>query len=152
MRSRGCPSHPQGGGIYEEGGIEQDRPSKKQRSPSLPQLSHHGGMGCYATIYRKADLCKFLDGCKKAIRSGEFCGDHQPTKPIVEKSDNCRSCGRELGVEVRVVLGVCYACYQKPAAKEARKRRWRRRKMLEEHAPHRVAGCKGMDYGSWQVR
>jgi hypothetical protein len=61
-------------------------------------------------------------GCPYSIYSGEFCENHQPHKPIVEKSDKCRFCGRVLGVETRVVGGVCYACYQKPEAKAARKK------------------------------
>ena len=30
-----------------------------------------------------------------------------PTKPIVKKSDKCRSCGRVFRVDVRVIRGVC---------------------------------------------
>jgi len=72
-----------------------------------------------SAIYKKAGTCKFLGGCKKAIRSGEFCGDHQPVKP--EKSNKCRSCGWVFGIKVKVIEGVCNQCYQKPEAKAAHK-------------------------------
>ncbi len=47
-------------------------------------------MICYRENLKKAG-CKFLGVCKKAIRTDEFCNNHQPIKD--EKSDRCRSCG-----------------------------------------------------------
>ena len=58
----------------------------------------------YRANLKKAGTCKFLGGCNKAIKSGELCIDHQPIK--AEKSDRCGSCGRVLGVEVKVRGGV----------------------------------------------
>jgi hypothetical protein len=74
----------------------------------------------YRANLKKAGTCKFLGGCNKAIKSGELCIDHQPIK--AEKSDRCGSCGRVLGVEVKVRGGVCYPCYTKPEATAARKK------------------------------
>jgi len=74
----------------------------------------------YAENRRKSGTCKFLGGCNKAVMSGELCIDHQPIK--AEKSDKCRSCGRALGVEVKVTGGVCNPCYCKPEATAARKK------------------------------
>jgi hypothetical protein len=76
-----------------------------------------------ARLNMKSGSCIY-PGCPYAISSGELCMNHQPHKPIVEKSDKCRVCGRVLGVETssRVIGGVCYSCYQKPEAKAARKK------------------------------
>ena len=87
---------------------------------ALTELARRGGEAKSA-IYRKAGNC-IVEGCKKAILSGEFCKEHQPNKPIVEKSDKCRSCGRVIGVNDRVVGGVCYSCYYKPEAVATRKK------------------------------
>jgi hypothetical protein len=57
--------------------------------------------------YRNAGLCKYPGGCPYSIRSGGLCEHHMPTKPIVKKSDKCRSCGRVFRVDVRVIRGVC---------------------------------------------
>ena len=77
--------------------------------------------GEYARRNMKSGSCIY-PGCPYSIYSGEFCKNHQPHKPIVEKSDKCRVCGQVLGVETRVVGGACNACYQKPEAVAARKK------------------------------
>ena len=76
-----------------------------------------------ARINIKSGECKY-PGCKYSISTGEFCKDHQPHKPIVQKSDKCRVCGRDLAgmKKNRVVGGVCNACYNKPEALAARKK------------------------------
>jgi hypothetical protein len=89
------------------------------RSASL-ELGHCGGEA-YSAIYRTSGNC-IVEGCKKAIKSGEFCKQHRPLKPIVEKSDKCRSCGRVMGVNERVTAGTCQACYCKPEVRDARKK------------------------------
>jgi hypothetical protein len=90
--------------------------------------------------HRKAANCKCLEGCNRAICSGEICNIHQPIKPKKpEKSDKCGSCGRELVVKMKVILGVCNPCYNKPETVERTKKRRQKRKRLEEHAPHRAA-------------
>ena len=81
------------------------------------EFAHRGGEARSA-IYRRSGNC-IVEGCKKAIRSGEFCGNHQPPKP--EKSDKCRVCERVFKVNEKGVRGgVCRPCYQKPEAKAAR--------------------------------
>jgi hypothetical protein len=83
------------------------------------EFAHRGGEARSA-IYRRSGNC-IVEGCKKAIRSGEFCGNHQPPKP--EKSDKCRVCERVFKVNEKGVRGgVCRPCYQKPEAKAARKK------------------------------
>jgi hypothetical protein len=82
------------------------------------EFAHRGGEASSA-IYRRSGNC-IVEGCKKAIRSGEFCGDHQPPKP--EKSDKCRVCERVFKVNEKVRGGVCIPCYQKPEATAARKK------------------------------
>ena len=74
-----------------------------------------------ARINMKSGSCIY-PGCPLSIRSGEFCKKHQPHKPIVEKSDKCRSCGQVLGVNVKVIGGVCRSCYDRPEATAARKK------------------------------
>ena len=62
-------------------------------------------------------------GCKYSISTGEFCKNHQPHKPIVEKSDNCRVCGRVFKENEKAkARGACSSCYDKPEAKAARKK------------------------------
>jgi hypothetical protein len=94
----------------------------------------------YLANNRKSCNCKFCGGCNKAIYSGEFCDNHQPIK--AEKSDRCQSCGRVLGVEMKVTgVGVCNPCYQKPEATAARKKA-----MAEKKAARGVCstpGCTG---------
>ncbi len=99
----------------------------------------------HAANRREAGTCKFPGGCSKAIRSSEFCDDHQPTKLKAEKSDQCGSCGRVLGVEVRVVGGVCYLCYQKPEAKVARKKAMADKKAARG-GDCSTTGCEGSRY------
>ena len=82
------------------------------------ELGHRGGMAKLA-IYRISGNCTY-PGCTFAISSGEFCKNHNPPKP--EKSDKCRVCERVFRVNESVRGGVCCACYQKPEAKEARKK------------------------------
>jgi hypothetical protein len=84
------------------------------------ELGHRGGEA-RSGIYRTSGNC-IVEGCNKAINSGEFCKQHQPIKPIVEKSDKCRSCGRVIGVNERVRGGVCNSCYSKPEARDVRKK------------------------------
>ena len=84
------------------------------------ELGHCGGEASSA-IYRTSGNC-IVEGCNKAINTGEFCKQHRPIKPAVEKSDKCRSCGRVIGVNERVRRGVCNSCYCKPEARDARKK------------------------------
>jgi hypothetical protein len=42
-------------------------------------------------------------------------------------------------VKMKVILGVCNPCYNKPETVECAKKRRQKRKRLEEHAPHRAA-------------
>jgi len=95
-----------------------------------------------AAGHRKAGTCKFLGGCVKAIRTSEFCEDHQPIK--AEKSDRCQSSRRLLGVEVKVTGGVCNPCYKKPERTAARKKA-----MVEKKATRGVCstpGCTGVNH------
>ena len=101
------------------------------------ELSIHYSANC-----RKSGTCKFLGGCNKAIRSGDFCDNHKPIN--AEKSDRCRSCGRVLGVEVKVTGGVCNPCYQKPEAIAARKKATAEKKAARGVCS--TPGCAGINH------
>ena len=78
--------------------------------------------GEYARRNMKSGSCIY-PGCPYSIYSGEFCKNHQPHKPIVEKSDNCRVCGRVFKENEKAkARGACSSCYDKPEAKAARKK------------------------------
>jgi len=72
-----------------------------------------------AADHRKSSTYKYT-GCTRAMHSGDFCEHHRPIK--AEKSDRCKSCRRVLGVEVKVMGGVCKPCYRKPEATTACKK------------------------------
>ena len=106
-----------------------------------PEKASSELMICVHSNREKADTCKFLGGCNKAIKSGEFCIDHKPIKD--EKSDWCGCCGRLLGGEVRVRTGVCYPCYKKPEATAARKKATAEKKAARGTCY--TPGCKGVN-------
>ncbi len=106
--------------LVAQGYLMKEAPSKKGRQcyrdiiASLEAQGFTGkgvassGFGSISGMaYRNAGLCKYPGGCPYAIRSGGLCEHHMPTKPIMEKSDKCRSCGRVFRVDVRVIGGVC---------------------------------------------
>ena len=79
------------------------------------------GDSCKARINMKSGSCIY-PGCPYSISSGKFCKNHQPQKPIVEKSDKCKDCGRVFVAKERVRGGVCNSCYQKPETVAIRKK------------------------------
>jgi hypothetical protein len=90
-------------------------------STELASRSGEARWGGEARIHMKSGSCIY-PGCPYSISSYEFCKNHHPHKPIVEKSDKCRVCGRVLAVDTIVRGGVCNACYYKPETVAMRKK------------------------------
>jgi hypothetical protein len=108
---------------------------------ALTELSRRGGEAKSA-IYRISGSCTY-PGCTLAINSGEFCKRHHPTKPVVEKSDKCRNCGRVFGAKEQVRGGVCCSCYHKPEAVAVRKKATAEKKKARGTCS--TPGCKSIN-------
>ena len=78
----------------------------------------------------------YLVGAILQLNQVGFAKNHQPIK--AEKSDRCGSCGRVLGVEMKVIGGVCNPCYNKPEATAAHKKA-----MAEKKAARGVCSIPG---------
>ena len=92
---------------------------------------------CGAADRRKSSTCKYT-GCTRAMHSGDFCKHHRPIK--AEKSDRCKSCRQVLGVEVKVMGGVCKLCYRMPEATTACKKAMPEKKAAQGECS--TPGCK----------
>ena len=83
-----------------------------EEGAAASEFGRRGGVAAVAK-YRKATRDCTYPGCKKAMKHGVFCTEHQPPKP--EKRDNCVVCELPLAKAKRVVRGeMCISCYYKP--------------------------------------
>ena len=121
-------------GVTGEGGAASASYELSRRGGETSGENRRRNMKCGSCIY---------PGCKYSINTGEFCKQHRPIKPVVEKSDKCRVCGRVLGMEKRVRGGVCNACYCKPEAKAARKKATAEKKVARGTCS--TPGCNGIN-------